>query len=62
MVLQKIYIGVQAHNFISVDQYSFRELKGWLVINDVSKIVMAIAKNLSKNFLKETFPLNQYVV
>lgn len=63
MVLQKIFIWVQAHNLISIDQYYFTELKGWLVISNVNKIVVALAKTLGKNFfLKETFPLNQYIV
>lgn len=62
MVLQKIFIWVQAHNLTSVDQYYFTELKGWLVINNVNKIVATLAKNPSKNLLKETVPLNQYIV
>lgn len=32
-------------------------------ISNVNKIVEALAKTLGKNFfLKETFPLNQYIV
>lgn len=58
---ENIYVG-EAPNLMSVYQYYFTKLKGWLVIKNVNQIVVPLAKNLSKNFLKKTFPLNESIV
>lgn len=55
--------GVQVHNPIGIYQCYFTELKRLSLTNNINKIVLAVAKNLSENFLKEniSFTLIYYV-